>query len=107
MKFGAFNFPTDYGINIVELAVALEERAYALRRRYLPPGDPELLFNLQQIVMVLVVDNRCDDAEPYVDQLARLDEQSPLDAVASLQRRRVVMPGAVAPGLPDVTPEAE
>jgi len=23
MKFGAFNFPTDYGINIVELAVAL------------------------------------------------------------------------------------
>ena len=26
MKFGAFNFPTDYGINIVELAVALEER---------------------------------------------------------------------------------
>ncbi len=26
MKFGAFNFPTDYGINIIELAVALEER---------------------------------------------------------------------------------
>ena len=45
MKVGVFYFPTDYGINIAELASALEERGFefAVRARAHPhPGQPQI-----------------------------------------------------------------
>src|ERR1700731_1930935 len=40
MRIGVFYFPADYGINIVELARALEERGGELPKRYAHTHDP-------------------------------------------------------------------